>query len=316
MLVPASFFLARPKPEIIKKGKLFFLSSWIVFCLFSLCFLLYNWLHLPGERHFYNFIQTSMHHNYMPQDSMYINTGLIFLLFSDIKNIYKWVVSLIFIPVLILFGVRLGLLTFGLICITYSFFNFKSLLNLKNLLILAVILIASFFLINSNPYTSDKLYDSMATIGFGQAKEEVSEIGEDYHNIGLRSQIWQTSLELIQERPIIGYGAGTEKNILLKRNTEKENGISKFHSHNQFLSIAFQYGIVGLISFCLVLLFLLKYSLKHVHYVLIFTILTSSMITDTYFDVQQGIFYFSLFASLILIDSSSNVFKKKITYER
>lgn len=306
ILVPACFYFGNFSQNNISQGKKVFLYSWVLFCIVSLLFLAYNWFDLANQRHFYNFIQTSMHHNYMPQDAMYINTALVFLLFSKTKSWLKISISLLFLSVLILFGVRLGIITFVGIFIVYTIVNFKELVNLKNIVIVGLLIFIAFCLVNSNPYTKDKLYDSLSKLGISQVSEGVSDIGEEYHNISLRSKMWSTSYQLIQEQPILGYGAGMEKEILFERNKEKQLDIPMFHSHNQFLSVTIQYGILGLIFFLIILSFLVKNSLKHIHYFLICLIMISSMITDSYLDVQQGIFYFSFFASLILSSKDRN----------
>lgn len=306
ILVPACFYFGNFNQKIISQGKKVFLYSWVLFCIVSLIFLLYNWFELSNQRHFYNFIQTSMHHNYMPQDAMYINTALVFMLFSKTKSWLKISISLLFLSVIILFGVRLGLIIFGIVFVIYFFMNFRKLFSLKNIIITSLIFCLSIFLVNSNSYTKDKFYDSLSKLGINKTSDQVSDIGEEYHNISLRTKIWSTSYQLIQEQPILGYGAGMEKEILFERNKKKKFDIPMFHSHNQFLSVTIQYGIIGLIFFFLILSVLVKNSLNHIHYFLICLIMISSMITDSYLDVQQGIFYFSFFASLIFSDNKKN----------
>lgn len=300
VLVPACFFFGNFSNKLITRAKSVFLYSWVLFCIIALIVLAYNWFSLADERHFYNFIQTSIYHNYMPQDAMYINTALIFLLFSNSRAWFKLCVSAMFLSVLIFFGVRLGLLTFFAITITYILLSFKKLVTIKNLGFGSLLLILAFFLVNSNPYTKDKIYDSLAKLGFSQTSTSVSEIGENYHNISLRASMWSTSLELILEKPIIGYGVGSEKRVLHEKNIAKKKDIPVFHSHNQFLSIALQYGILGLLIFVFILVFIFWKSIHHIHYILISFILVISMITDSYLDIQQGIIYFAFLGSFIL----------------
>jgi O-antigen ligase len=312
ILVPACFFFGQFSSRQIEKAKKIFLYSWVLFSFVSLVVLAYNWFELSDERHFYNFIQTSMYHNYMPQDAMYINTALVFLLFGKYKSVFKILISLLFLSVLILFSVRLGLLTYSFIFLIYISINFKKLANAKNIIILSVFLFSSFLLVNSNPYTKDKLFDSLSKLGISNTESEVSEIGEAYHNISFRSKMWKTSLDVIEEKPVLGYGVGMEKNILLKKNDQKGYDFPRYHSHNQFLSVTIQYGVFGLLIFILVLTIIMRSALGDIQLILVSLILIPSMITDSYFDVQQGIFYFSFFASLILSSKERN---QKLNYK-
>jgi O-antigen ligase len=312
LLVPLGFYFNRISPKALYTGKFLFLVSWIIFCLASLLKLLIFWFKYPEQRPYYNFIQASMHHNYMPQDAMYICTALIFLLFS-FTHWHKYLrvgISLLFFSVLLLFSVRLGILQFSSIMLIYIIINRKRLINLKNITVLILVLILASILITSNNYTKDKIFSTLQSLDINVGKDKTTEIAKDYHQINFRLKLWPIALDLIQERPLFGYGAGTEKGLIYKETQIKGFNLQKVHAHNQFLSISIQYGLIGLCIFFFLLVLIFKKAIQNIEYSLICFIIFTSMLTDSYFDVQQGIFYFALFSSLIF---NSNNFKKKLT---
>lgn len=312
LLVPLGFYFNRISPKALYTGKFLFLVSWVIFCLASLLKLLIFWFKYPEQRPYYNFIQASMHHNYMPQDAMYICTALIFLLFS-FTHWHKYLrvgISLLFFSVLLLFSVRLGILQFSSIMLIYIIINRKRLINLKNITVLILVLILASILITSNNYTKDKIFSTLQSLDINVGKDKTTEIAKDYHQINFRLKLWPIALDLIQERPLFGYGAGTEKGLIYKETQIKGFNLQKVHAHNQFLSISIQYGLIGLCIFFFLLVLIFKKAIQNIEYSLICFIIFTSMLTDSYFDVQQGIFYFALFSSLIF---NSNNFKKKLT---
>ncbi|TKS57064.1 O-antigen ligase family protein [Mesohalobacter halotolerans] len=308
LLVPLGFYFNRISPKALNTGKFLFLVSWIIFCLASLLKLLIFWFKYPEQRPYYNFIQASMHHNYMPQDAMYICTALIFLLFS-FTHWHKYLrvgISLLFFSVLLLFSVRLGILQFSCIMLIYIIINRKRLINLKNIAVLILVLILGSILITSNNYTKDKIFSTLQSLDINVGKDKTTEIAKDYHQINFRLKLWPIALDLIQERPLFGYGAGTEKGLIYKETQAKGFNLQKVHAHNQFLSMTFQYGLFGLSVFIFMLVSLFLKAISHLEYFLIFFLILTSMITDSYFDVQQGLFYFALFGSLILVHNEKS----------
>ncbi len=302
ILVPLGFYFNKISPKALNTGKLLFVLSWVIFCLASLLKLLIFWFKFPEQRPYYNFIQASMHHNYMPQDAMYICTALIFLLFS-LKHWNKYLrvsISVLFFSVLLLFSVRLGIIQFSGIVLVYIIINRKRLINVQNTVALILVLILGSVLLTSNKYTKDKIFSTLHSMNIDVGKDKVTEIAKDYHQINFRLKLWPAAIDLIKERPFLGYGAGTEKDLIHRELKSRDFDLHKVHAHNQFLSVTFQYGIFGLSVFLFILVSIFLKAIRHLEYTLIFILIITSMLTDSYLDVQQGLFYFALFGSLIL----------------
>ncbi|RMA65980.1 O-antigen ligase family protein [Ulvibacter antarcticus] len=302
ILVPLLFLLVNPSNELIEKAKKVFLYALIAFCAFSLLKLGYNYIVNFDNRNWYNFLQDSMYHKYMPEDAMYLNTGLVFLLFGNYSKNFKLFIGILFLSVIVLFAVRLGLFVYVLIIAVYFISNIKTLFNLRSVVTLIGIVLFSIVLINQSRYANDKFYDTLQKIGFNTG-DQVSEIGAKYHKIGLREKIWTSSIDLIKERPILGRGAGVEKKPLAIINKRKGYDIPPtYNSHNQFLSVIIQYGVFGITWLLIVFILLFRTTIKNKNLprILIVVVMFISMITESYLELQQGLFYFCVITSLLI----------------
>ncbi len=72
-----------------------------------------------------------------------------------------------------------------------------------------------------------------------------------YGSVVWRLQLWQDSLEYVKEDFWTGYGAGTAKEIILKNRGESKGSP---HPHNDYLKIALEYGVLGLLTYLYLLI--------------------------------------------------------------
>lgn len=307
VLIPVAFLLINPGSELLQKAKKVFVVALVVFCLFSLASLLYHLAVDYETSHWYNFVQDSMYHKYMPEDAMYLNTGLIFVLFDSFFKKYKTFISFLFLIVIVLFGVRLGLFVYLLTIALYFVINFKQLLTIKSAIIIVMCVLASVVLVQKSQYANDKFFDTLEKIGF-DTSNQVSEIGEEYHDISLRKKMWSSAIILIKEKPLIGYGSGAERNQLVRIYEQRGYGIPRFNAHNQFLSILIQYGAVGLMFLVILFFSLFRWAIqkKELTFFLVTSIMIISMIPESYLEIQQGVFYFCTFITLFVYQKVNN----------
>ncbi len=80
---------------------------------------------------------------------------------------------------------------------------------------------------------------------------------DPYGSIMWRINLWQDSIEFVKEKPVIGHGSGTAKEVILS-NRGPQKGSP--YPHNDYLKIALEAGLLGLISY-LFLIFSLLYIL-------------------------------------------------------
>ena len=72
------------------------------------------------------------------------------------------------------------------------------------------------------------------------------------HSVTMRYEYWKTAAAIIKDNPIIGVGTGDVNNAFLTKYEEIKSPLSqqwRLRAHNQFLTIAVSFGIVGLLWF-------------------------------------------------------------------
>ncbi len=135
---------------------------------------------------------------------------------------------------------------------------------------------------------------------------------EDPNNKTLlqRFSYWEAGIDLFKNNFLIGVGTGDNQKEFASyydRNNSKLTKENRSRSHNQFLTIAVCFGLVGLIVFAVFLyypLFIKKRKLEFLH--LIFIILmTLSFLPEDTLETQSGVSFFSLFYSLFLFRKRS-----------
>ncbi|MEW6593506.1 MAG: O-antigen ligase family protein [Thermodesulfobacteriota bacterium] len=77
------------------------------------------------------------------------------------------------------------------------------------------------------------------------------EQAEQYSDMGIRMVMWKNTLQIIKERPWIGHGLGGFKEAYRQQvvGIEGWRGIEVDDPHNQYLKVAAEHGIVGLLVF-------------------------------------------------------------------
>lgn len=119
----------------------------------------------------------------------------------------------------------------------------------------------------------------------------------------MRFAMWECSINLINEKPFLGYGTGDAKKALLneyERSGFKIGLNEKFNSHNMYLHYAIMIGIVGTILFLLLLLNLIYKSIQTSDLLFFLFILLFSLfsITESTMMTQRGVVFFVFFAAL------------------
>ncbi|MAZ36471.1 MAG: hypothetical protein CL842_03350 [Crocinitomicaceae bacterium] len=119
----------------------------------------------------------------------------------------------------------------------------------------------------------------------------------------LRILVWSFSLDLIKANLLLGVGTGDIKDELL--NLYEKEGYPilvqrQYNSHNQFLQTAAALGIPAAIVLFLMLLSPLFFSWKRLHFLAIFLsiIVGVACVTESVFEVQAGVVFYTFFATL------------------
>ena len=131
------------------------------------------------------------------------------------------------------------------------------------------------------------------------------------HSITQRWEFWKTGLNLLKANPIMGVGTGDIFNEM-KMQYEADGTLLVRaywkHPHNQFLSIAIAFGLLGLIWFLWSLFYPLYYYRANLDFVVIVFVLISllSMMTEDTIETQAGVSFVAFFYSLFLFSHSQS----------
>ncbi len=127
----------------------------------------------------------------------------------------------------------------------------------------------------------------------------------------MRYLIWSSCLELICEKPLIGWGTGNTQDELekvYKRNeyislTYFDN--TRFNAHDQFLETTIALGLVGLFILLAGIISAIRVALRNKNYLYIIFIsaFIISCITESMLERQNGLVFFAFFNSFLLLNN-------------
>ncbi len=122
-----------------------------------------------------------------------------------------------------------------------------------------------------------------------------------------RMYLWKTTLKLIQEKPLSGYGLYGSRLELENEYTGKY-----FNSHNQYLMILLVSGVVGLLIFITCHFWFLLSAIRARDYIFLTFLLTVLLIlmTENFITRHKGIVFYAFFNSLFLINTYQNSDRK------
>ena len=76
-----------------------------------------------------------------------------------------------------------------------------------------------------------------------------------YTSLDWRINLWKDAAKIALEKPILGFGAGTAKQLILEN---RGASFGSYDVHNDYIKILIENGIIGLAAYCLLLLGLLR----------------------------------------------------------
>jgi len=282
--------------------------------------ILYN--HLPFSYLFSNlFINHNfsapieMHATYL---SMYVSLALISFLFflltskSDRNKMFYGACMLILLAGLMQLASRnVFIATILIIVVLYPFFIKEKAVRIRFVLIaLPVILIALVSIFRTSwlrqRYTTELKNDlTQASI----------------NTMEPRVERWQVAWKLFQNAPLLGYGSGTEKRILMDQYFEAKlynSYLNKLNAHNEYLSIMLKTGVWGLAIFLFTLLYgyISAWRNQNIIFAGFMTLIAFVSFSENIFDVNKTIFFYSFFFSFFVFSSKykpaiNTVFKRK-----
>lgn len=184
----------------------------------------------------------------------------------------------------------LGFLTFFLVYLGYKGRQLKT-----TLVVLALVMSAAALAIDNFYYLRWRL----AVTEFKEYEGQT----DDQNGLAARLLMWRSTVELIKERPVAGYGLKGGNLALVKKYEEKKFTIGiqeKYHAHNQFLQTTLLSGIVGLGLLLAFLYLIINRGIrsKSTPLVLIFVHFICTSLVESTLEMQQELIFFVFFMML------------------
>jgi len=137
-------------------------------------------------------------------------------------------------------------------------------------------------------------------------------------SMGIRMYFWKNTLEMIAKKPLIGYGTGAFETAY-KNQIAGQTGIAATITsdpHNQFLKIATEHGLLGLLAFLAFLASSLRQKASAPYRILGLGVLAAWMATslaNSHFSTfSEGVFIYTLMGAMLANESSPDVNHAKI----
>lgn len=218
--------------------------------------------------------------------------------FFSFKNLLILLAILIFLTSSFITAARTPLISFFIALFARLLLS-KTSITFKGTLILLVVgvLVASVFFIPSLNHRVKEVFNTQ-----WKAPE-----GIHHNSTNMRIGIYQCSLETIQKNWLFGVGAGDSQTALDQCFEQFNTPVYKNHeynTHNQFLGVWLDVGILGLIA----LLTLIFYGLYMGYFrndqlqICFFIFMAINMLTENILATQAGILFFMYFYSFFFLD--------------
>lgn len=125
------------------------------------------------------------------------------------------------------------------------------------------------------------------------------------HSLTQRFEYWKTALSIIKENILIGVGTGDVAKAFDEayiKNNSSLNPERRLRAHNQYLTVAVSFGIIGLLWFLFALLYPLleKVNRTNIVYIAFLIIAMVSFFTEDTLETQDGVTFYAFLNTLLL----------------
>lgn len=271
---------------------------------------LFNYFHTS----FYYTDTINIHPSYI---GVYVLFALAILLFSNLFSSRLWkssYITILTVSVLFLNSRLIQALYFILVFIYLwqilqsKFRNIGSVVI--GFIVTTVVVGALFVSLFKNTYLYQRLTKELSW-------ELSYEVGTKYNTKGSgdsRLARWDAALQLVKDRPMLGYGVSQESVVLKQQylkmdmNTAAKEG---YNAHNQFLGFAIEGGLIALALLCFYLFYnlLLSYRVKDIISLFFFLSVGIICLVENYLLRNAGITFVSFYATIFLY---ANFFKARL----
>lgn len=121
-----------------------------------------------------------------------------------------------------------------------------------------------------------------------------------YYSVSMRFEAWRACFRIFWEHPLLGVGSADLANAMTQQyDIMGTHGLARVsEAHNQLLEAAACNGIPGIVCFLALFYIPVKYGFKNELYGFFWTGLLMSLMFESFFEIQAGIAFTSLFYML------------------
>ena len=250
----------------------------------------------------YEGMQFIMHSSYF---ALYLSFSIAYLFFKldaenslfTKRNVAIFSLIFFFIMVVIFLNSRAGMIGLG---VSFLFFLVYVILEKRLKLfyfLMSIFLMTSLFVFT----TSNQIFNRFKAIN----NETVTVSTSNINTMDLRMAILTIGFDLFKESPVIGYGTGDIKDVLVE-GYKKENFIKgydrKYNCHNQFLQFLLAFGIIGLLVFLVSLVYPMFFAFfkKNYLYVFLILMLCFNFLFESMLETKAGVEFYAFFNALLI----------------
>ena len=248
-----------------------------------------------------------------PYISLYVNIALL-IVYDYYKSRSQYFVPIVltvyFGLIIYLMSSLAGIATFVstvTISVLLFFIRLKRLKKSINVILTAIFLIgiSVYSIVEQNSYNPSKGYWQTPTYRISRFI---------YEGDPSRVNNWNSAINLIKESPLFGYGIGdfTDK-LQLTRDKDSRAFNERYNSHNQYISVIGESGIIALLLliYIFILLIIESFKQRNAYFFLIIATFMVSFFVENYLERQQGYFLF-LITTLLFYNNSFYEAQKNI----
>lgn len=242
-------------------------------------------------------------------------------LFRDFKNSFRSNFIIIMIAIFFLFALivltsKTALLFMGLFLLSLIW---KLSSYIKNIVVQLIVFVGLLLFIGFAIYTIPFVQKRFNETGINSVSKNPAEV-MFWSSTEARIAAWNLEWDLIQQKPIVGFGTGAANPLLLS--SFKQKGYTdlvkyNMHTHNQVLHTWLDLGLLGIVILFVLLfhvayLFVFKQKNEIGFWMVVLTLVNIS--TDDMLEIQAGVVFFIFFITMFLYKNKATAKKLRYTY--
>jgi hypothetical protein len=294
------------------KFRLSFCIGIFISCLISLGYGLVRYILYEDIKYLFYFDFTSLFHLHPTYYALYIITAIWFMNESNVKLQFKILGYSVYLCCLLVLQSKIGIVLVILLLLYSILRNYKK--EKRALLILgisSICLLIAFSFINKESRMNE-LFKTRNSLDIGTKNED---------GISQRFWLWNTALNHLKEQPLTGFGLGAKEKLFswkVQKDVLESNyinahekaikKISQLNLHNNYVQIAYEFGLVGFILFItsIILVFTIARATHNFIFIAIYTFFLIILVVEVALNRQMGIYFYAYILGMLFLEPLNN----------